>query len=239
MEAQNVHQCIAAVQSALVKEGIGKTRRNTQQGYQFRGIDDVYNAISPVLADVGLVILPSYTTRELIERTSQADKALFNVTVQGNYKLVSAHDGSIEYAGPFWGEAMDAADKATNKAMSAAYKYMAMQVFAIPTEGDNDADTTTHDVRSRITPTAGVMETLPIERQKEVRWYAEQILSAFSLTKDIVLAFANYETAKGSLESEEQVALRGLLPSDCKTALRKFGEETKKNQLRAMAGSQA
>ena len=44
---------------------------------------------------------------------------------------------------------MDTADKATNKAMSAAYKYMAMEVFCIPTEGDNDADATTHEVKAK------------------------------------------------------------------------------------------
>jgi len=46
---------------------------------------------------------------------------------------------------------MDSGDKATNKAMSAAYKYMAFQTFAIPTEGDNDADAHTHEVASKRT----------------------------------------------------------------------------------------
>ena len=46
-----VYQAINAVQRALSKEGITKSRRNTQgSGYNFRGIDDVYNAISPLLA---------------------------------------------------------------------------------------------------------------------------------------------------------------------------------------------
>jgi hypothetical protein len=44
-----------------------------------------------------------------------------------------------------FGEAMDSGDKATNKAMSAAYKYVTFQTFCIPTEGDNDADLTTHE----------------------------------------------------------------------------------------------
>lgn len=48
-----------------------------------------------------------------------------------------------------FGEAMDSADKATNKAMSAAYKYAALMAFAIPTEGDNDADATTYEVAPR------------------------------------------------------------------------------------------
>src|SRR3546814_11002068 len=35
------------------------------------------------------------------------------------------------------------ADKATNKAMSAAYKYAAFMTFAIPVEGEEDADAVT------------------------------------------------------------------------------------------------
>jgi hypothetical protein len=48
------------------------------------------------------------------------------------------------------GEAMDSADKATNKAMSAAYKYALFQAFCIPTEGDNDADATTQEVKDGV-----------------------------------------------------------------------------------------
>jgi hypothetical protein len=69
---------------------------------------------------------------------------LFYVVAGMDFDLVSAVDGSSHTVHVI-GEAMDSADKATNKAMSAAYKYMAMQVFCIPTEGDNDADATTHD----------------------------------------------------------------------------------------------
>ena len=46
-----------------------------------------------------------------------------------------------------FGEAMDSGDKATNKAMSAAYKYAALQAFAIPTEGDNDTENHTHEIQ--------------------------------------------------------------------------------------------
>lgn len=63
---------------------------------------------------------------------------------------MSAVDGSRHTVSTF-GEAMDSADKATNKAMSAAYKYMAMQTFCIPTEGDNDADATTPEPARRET----------------------------------------------------------------------------------------
>ena len=36
-------------------------------GYNFRGIDDVYNTISPLLAKHGLCILPRVLARECVE----------------------------------------------------------------------------------------------------------------------------------------------------------------------------
>ena len=66
------------------------------------------------------------------------------MTVEAEFDFVSADDGSVHTARTF-GEAMDSGDKATNKAMSAAYKYACFQTFAIPTEGDNDADATVHE----------------------------------------------------------------------------------------------
>jgi len=141
-----VYKAINAVQAALAQTGIAKDRTNTQgSGYKFRGIDDVYNAIAPLLAAHGLCIIPRMLTRRCDERVSGAGKALFYVTVEAEFDFVSAKDGSKHTARTF-GEAMDSGDKATNKAMSAAYKYAAFQTFAIPTEGNPDADAETHDV---------------------------------------------------------------------------------------------
>jgi hypothetical protein len=64
---------------------------------------------------------------------------LYFVTVKAEFDFVCAIDGSMHTVATY-GEAMDSSDKATNKAMSAAYKYAAFQAFAIPTEGDNDAE---------------------------------------------------------------------------------------------------
>lgn len=140
---KTVYQLIAEVSAELCKDGISKDRTNTQgQGYKFRGIDDVYNSISPIISKHGLVILPRILSREITERTAGSGKALFFVVVEAEFDFVSSHDGSHHTVRTF-GEAMDSGDKATNKAMSAAYKYAAFQAFCIPTEGDNDADATT------------------------------------------------------------------------------------------------
>lgn len=150
--ATNVFAKIAAVQGELAKVGIAKNRRNQQgSGYNFRGIDDVYSALSPLLAAHGLVIIPRVTCRECVERASKNGGALFYVTVHAEFDFVSADDGSIHTAATF-GEAMDSGDKATNKAMSAAYKYAAFMTFAIPTEGDNDADAHTPEVAPQPDP---------------------------------------------------------------------------------------
>ena len=142
---QSVYKAICAVQSELSKIGITKDHHNKQQGYQFRGIDDCYNALSPLLAKNGLCILPRVLARTCTERQTAKGGTLFFVAVEVEFDFVAAEDGSKHVVKTF-GEAMDSADKATNKAMSAAYKYAVMQAFAIPTEGDNDADATTHEV---------------------------------------------------------------------------------------------
>lgn len=139
-----VYKAIANIAADLSKTGIQKNHTSQQQ-YKFRGIDDVYNALAPLLKTHGLVILPRVKNRTTVERATKNGGAVFYTTVEAEFDLVSVEDGSKHTVTTF-GEAMDTADKSTNKAMSAAYKYAAFQSFCIPTEGDNDADATTHDV---------------------------------------------------------------------------------------------
>jgi hypothetical protein len=144
-DAKNVYQCIAAVSAELAKEGIAKGQSNQQQNYRFRGIDDVYNALAPVLSKHGLVIIPRCERRESVERQTKNGGTLFSVVVAVEFDFISTADGSHTVVRTF-GEAMDSGDKATNKAMSAAYKYAAMMTFCIPTEGDHDSENQTHEV---------------------------------------------------------------------------------------------
>lgn len=140
-----VYQAINRVQAALAKEGITKSRKNEQQGYKFRGIDEIYNSLSSLLAENHICILPRIIEHNQVERQSQRGGALFYSFVKCEFDIVSSEDGS-KHTVQTYGEAMDSADKSLNKSMSAAYKYMALMTFAIPTEGDNDADATTHEV---------------------------------------------------------------------------------------------
>lgn len=147
-EIADVYRAICQASKAISHDGIAKGKRNEQQGYSFRGIDDVYNALSAIISGADLCILPRMVSREQQERTTAKGGVLFYVTVQADFDFVSARDGS-KHTVTMYGEAMDSADKATNKAMSAAYKYACMQVFCIPTEGMDDADAVTPEVAAK------------------------------------------------------------------------------------------
>ena len=140
-----VYEAINKIQAELASVGIAKDSRNQAQGYNFRGIDSVYNALANLLANNGLCILPRCTERICVERVTAKGTTLFYVTIRVEFDFVAREDGS-KHTIITYGEAMDSGDKATNKAMSAAYKYACLQAFCIPTEGDNDADSTTHTV---------------------------------------------------------------------------------------------
>lgn len=146
MTGKKVYAAISAVAKEMASTGISKDRVNKVQGFNFRGIDQVYNALAPALVSHGLVILPRLTERTCTERINKNGTALFYVVVKAEFDFVSTEDGSIHTVTTY-GEAMDSGDKATNKAMSIAYKYAAFQAFCIPTEETAiDADAEVHQV---------------------------------------------------------------------------------------------
>jgi hypothetical protein len=143
-----VYKAINAVSFDIAQHGISKDKYNDGQKYKFRGVDDVLNTISPLLAKHKLIIIPRVLSRECVERASKSGGAMFYVNVDVEFDFISAIDGS-KHTARMSGEAMDSADKATNKAMSAAYKYLAFLAFCIPLEGADDADLYTPEVLNK------------------------------------------------------------------------------------------
>ena len=217
----SVYKAINAVQAELSKIGITKDGRNTQgKGYNFRGIDQVYNTLSPLLSKYGLCILPRVIKSEQTERTSSNGNALIYSYVTMEFDLVCAEDGS-KHTVCTVGEAFDSGDKSRNKAMSAAYKYAAFQAFAIPTEGDNDADAHTHEVVLRHSP----LEPVGVDprRMSLIFDVAEAIKDKFA-QDDVIGA---YEEASGITDPEEKQALWKLLDSKVRSAIKKHAETLK------------
>lgn len=143
----DVFKTINAVHSDLAKIGIAKKDKNDYDNYVFRGIDAVYNAVSPILAKHGLLILQRVLSCETSQRQSAKGGVLFNSVVDVEFDLISSSDGSKHTIKTF-GEGMDRGDKSINKALTAAYKYALFQAFCIPVEGSSDADQESHNVAS-------------------------------------------------------------------------------------------
>lgn len=196
-----VYGCIASVSAEMAQTGIAKGRSNEQQGYKFRGIDDVFNALAPVLSKHKLVILPRIVDRTVVERPTQKGGVLFYVTVAAEFDFVAAEDGS-KHTVRTYGEAMDSADKATNKAMSAAYKYAAFQTFCIPTEGDNDADAHTPEVAALITED---QRTELVDIAQEHGWKVpdvKKLLKEYGVETSARLPAAEYQAFKSALQAK-------------------------------------
>jgi len=139
-----IYKAINEVHKELAAKGISKDDTNSYDRYKFRGIDAVYNTVSPILAKHGLLILQRVLTCTTEQRASQKGGVLYSSVVDVEFDLIAASDGS-KHTIKTYGEGMDRSDKSINKALTAAYKYALFQAFCIPTEA-TDADAETHQV---------------------------------------------------------------------------------------------
>lgn len=139
MEKLNIYQAISACMADI--GAIGKDKKNTQQGFMYRGIDDVMNALNPAMVKNGLFVVPEVLEQSREERTTKNGSQMTCTIMKIKYTFY-AQDGTFISAVTV-GEAMDMADKSSNKAMAIAFKYACFQVFCIPTEEMQDPDSVT------------------------------------------------------------------------------------------------
>ena len=118
---------------------VAKTGKNASQGFNFRGIDAVVNAISPGLRASGVIVYPTVLDYQYEQIAVGQNKALVgHVRLEVRFTFT---DGIDSISAVVAGEAMDSGDKATAKAMSVAFRTALLQVFTLPTdERDPDED---------------------------------------------------------------------------------------------------
>lgn len=136
---------IAAAMRHFAEHGVGKGGVNREQNYKFRGIDDLLNAASAALTHAKLVYVPHVQERIVTHGTTAKGTAFVDVALRVQYDIYSTEDGSmLPSSSVIYAEGRDYADKATNKALSAALKYFLTQLFCIPFLGvldEGDAET--------------------------------------------------------------------------------------------------
>jgi hypothetical protein len=136
---RSVHERMIAIIGEL--PAIGKNQKNQQQGFMFRGHDDILNALNPLLVKHGVVVVPDVLEREIAQRTTAKGGVMYEVNLHVRYRFYGPAGDSIEAS--TWGEGTDSGDKATNKAMTMAFKNVLSQAFAISSAelSDSDAET--------------------------------------------------------------------------------------------------
>lgn len=135
-DKKNIYESIAAVMDEIGV--ISKDKFNSQQKFNYRGVDDVMNALSPAFIKHRLFMVPEVLEQSRERRLSNKGGELIYSICKVRYTFY-AEDGSNVQAVVI-GEGMDSGDKASNKAMAVAFKYACFQVFCIPTEEMAEAD---------------------------------------------------------------------------------------------------
>jgi hypothetical protein len=143
---------------AIMEEigAIRKTKKNTQQGFMYRGIDDVMNALQPLLAKHRVFVVPSVLEQVRSDRETKSGGTSHLSVFKIKYTFY-ADDGS-SFEAVTVGESDDTGDKGSNKAMAIAFKYVLFQVFCIPTEEmpDPDADTPEPSGKKKAAPVTSI-----------------------------------------------------------------------------------
>ena len=122
---------------AIGKDKTSKDRSGGEQ-FKYRGIDQVYNALNPVMSRLGIFFVPEVLDHKREEKTTRNGAVLTYTIMTMRYTAYAPDGSNIQMT--VVGEAMDTGDKSTNKAMSVAMKYAMFQLFCIPTEEMKDPD---------------------------------------------------------------------------------------------------
>lgn len=156
-----------AISNVMAEIGaVGKDQKNKQQGFMYRGIDDVMNALQPALVKNKVFIAPEVISEQREERTTKNGTVLFYTRLEIVFRFYTVDGSFVETK--VIGEAMDSGDKATNKAMSIGYKYACFQVFCIPTEEMKDPDAEVHEPAPKDTKQAKTVNTKPPQQPSNV-----------------------------------------------------------------------
>lgn len=137
------HPTIQAALSAVMADvrAVAKGDRNQQQGFSFRGVDAVVNAVGPKLREHHVIVLPTVLDVHHANFTTAKGSQMSSVTVQVQYTFVGPAGDSLSCS--VAGAAFDIGDKAVPKAMSVAYRTALLQALCLPTD-DPDPDQSTY-----------------------------------------------------------------------------------------------
>lgn len=180
-------------------EAIEKGRKNQQQGYSFRGIDDIYNALHDIFAKHQVFITSEIVSASREDRESSKGTGLIYSVIDFRFTFYAV-DGSFVTTMQR-GEGMDSGDKSSNKAASVALKYALMQTLLIPTADDKDPDGQSHETKPKTQPeTSAPIYTAAMKQEVDL---------AINVTA-LETVWQKYKAQHGIKEFKEDVMKRKL-----------------------------
>ena len=217
-EVGHIHTAILDAMAEI--DAISKDKRNSQQGFNFRGIDDVYNSLHPILAKNRIFSVPEVIAERHEDRTTKKGAELIYRVLTIRYTFYTDDGSSV--SGTVMGEGMDSGDKASNKAMAVAHKYALLQMFCIPTEDMIDPDSET---LPESTPIKEALAHRALPTMTKGREEIEKLLERFAP----MLPDASLDAARMDMDAAKDVdALRTIYLS-----LKQQGEAVEREEQKA------
>lgn len=195
-EKKNIFETINAVMEEI--GAIGKNSRNEQQKFMYRGVDDVMNALNPAFIKHKLFMVPEVVSQTREERQTANGKNIIYSVLSVKYTFYAEDGSSVFVIVP--GEGMDSGDKASNKAMSSAFKYACFQVFCIATEEMKDPDAETPPPSTPVYATDQMRDTFLAEC-KRIGKPAKVILKIIGAPSLAELTVKQFEAAMKSFRN--------------------------------------
>lgn len=193
-EPPQIYAKMAAVMAAV--GAISKQRKNTQQGYAFRGIDDALNALHGPLSEAGVFYTAAVRDLSQREYVTKSGTAMLHILLTVAYTFYAEDGSSVTFEAV--GEASDSGDKAAGKAQAYALKLALLQIFCIPTEEQKDTE---YQHPERAAVAAPVIYPLTPESQRLI----EELIRHPAITADeqgrvlTSLPDLNHETGKRTI----------------------------------------
>ncbi len=128
-----------ALREVMRHTGVIAKDRTGDQGYGYRGIDELQVALQPAMIDAGVVLGVEVEQVDRYPYTTQGGKAWSHVVVRVRWTFTCTSDGS-QRQDVTVGEGLDGQDKAVNKALTSAFKSLGFLRFVIPSYDGSDPE---------------------------------------------------------------------------------------------------
>ena len=199
MAEGKIYQAISKVMEQ-VKPVAKKKAESEGVKYKYRGIDDIYNALNPVLVANGVFNTLEVEDRREREYKTASGNLWTNTALKVKYKFFCSDGSFVELV--VWGEGADNGDKGTSKALSQAHKTALCQLLCLPFEAGE-----VKEVQEAVAPVLTKEQHKELSMAETVKAFPVELKDKLKLAGFTTLqtAFKAYQGVAGDLDALDQL----------------------------------